>query len=233
MILTCSKCTTQFTVSATALGERGRKVKCSRCSHTWFQTPENPNSGGGESAIPSPLSPLSPPPAALDREPVVSPQYASTTAAVVVVKQAGPGLKFFTLFLILLMLGSGALVGITKVKHPALAKLQDGLGLADNSGFTFRNVNFKATPSTSPGKMTLVFSGMVKNDVMVNRPSPPVTVTLYDRAGRVVRSLEYQFPITQIDAGKTLTFEPKIKNIPDSLSRVVLELGNNVEQLLR
>ena len=39
MILTCPECSTRFQVPAESLGE-GRTVRCSRCSHRWFQTPE-------------------------------------------------------------------------------------------------------------------------------------------------------------------------------------------------
>jgi predicted Zn finger-like uncharacterized protein len=39
MILTCPECSTRFQVPAESLGE-GRTVRCSRCSHRWFQEPE-------------------------------------------------------------------------------------------------------------------------------------------------------------------------------------------------
>ena len=81
--------------------------------------------------------------------------------------------------------------------------------------------------------MKLVFTGAVQNTTTLPRAIPPVTVILYDRAGREVRSLEYQFPVAQLEGGKTTPFEPKMNNIPDSLSRVVLDFGNNVDQLLR
>lgn len=40
MILTCPQCKTKFSVPTTALGEEGRKVRCTLCEHTWFQTPK-------------------------------------------------------------------------------------------------------------------------------------------------------------------------------------------------
>ena len=40
MILTCPQCKTKFSVPDTALGEEGRKVRCTLCEHTWFQTPD-------------------------------------------------------------------------------------------------------------------------------------------------------------------------------------------------
>lgn len=40
MILTCPQCSTRFAISADILGEEGKTVRCSKCSETWFQAPE-------------------------------------------------------------------------------------------------------------------------------------------------------------------------------------------------
>ena len=39
MILTCPSCQKRFQVPEGALGDSGRKVKCSSCAHVWFQAP--------------------------------------------------------------------------------------------------------------------------------------------------------------------------------------------------
>lgn len=39
MILTCPKCSSRFLVSAEALGDAGKKVRCTTCSEVWFQEP--------------------------------------------------------------------------------------------------------------------------------------------------------------------------------------------------
>lgn len=41
MYITCPKCDTKFAVTAEQIGEGGKKVKCSRCSHIWHQTINN------------------------------------------------------------------------------------------------------------------------------------------------------------------------------------------------
>lgn len=42
MIITCPNCETKFEVPETALGSAGRKLKCAKCHHVWFQSPLPP-----------------------------------------------------------------------------------------------------------------------------------------------------------------------------------------------
>ena len=37
MIITCSSCSTKYSISKKVLGKNGKKVKCSTCEHEWYQ----------------------------------------------------------------------------------------------------------------------------------------------------------------------------------------------------
>lgn len=46
MIITCPECETRFMISDQALGDEGRTVRCSKCAHTWFQSPDDVEDSG-------------------------------------------------------------------------------------------------------------------------------------------------------------------------------------------
>lgn len=41
MIVTCPSCKTRFHLDTSVLGYDGRRVRCHKCQHVWFQEPEN------------------------------------------------------------------------------------------------------------------------------------------------------------------------------------------------
>ena len=42
MYIACPECDTKFVVTPEQIGQHGRKVKCSKCSHIWHQKLDNP-----------------------------------------------------------------------------------------------------------------------------------------------------------------------------------------------
>jgi predicted Zn finger-like uncharacterized protein len=62
MIITCPNCASRFNLKDELLGDKGRNVKCAKCSHRWFAAP------GGQAPAPKPAravpapKPAPPPP---------------------------------------------------------------------------------------------------------------------------------------------------------------------------
>ncbi len=121
---------------------------------------------------------------------------------------------------------------LAALPYLGLGKLAGNLGLAETKQYAMEKIGMKIVPTTK-NKQTLAFVGEVRNNSDKTMPSPVVTVVLLDKFDREMSTLPYTFPIANIEAEKSLPFEPKINNIPDTLGRVILELGNNAEQLLR
>lgn len=66
MILTCPECATRYEIDSAKFPAAGRKVRCKKCGHVWFQPGE-----GGEAA-PEPVVPPVPAPEPAVEEPVIS-----------------------------------------------------------------------------------------------------------------------------------------------------------------
>jgi predicted Zn finger-like uncharacterized protein len=55
MLISCPQCATTFSVPDAALGTKGRTLKCAKCGHKWFQSPDSGGSFGlDESSMPPP-----------------------------------------------------------------------------------------------------------------------------------------------------------------------------------
>jgi len=67
MILTCPACATSYFVPDTALGDRGRTVRCQSCAHSWHAMPDEPLELKAEAVsaapVPEPVESPSPTPA--------------------------------------------------------------------------------------------------------------------------------------------------------------------------
>ncbi len=40
MLLVCPNCSARYLITSTSLGEQGKDVRCAKCTHEWFQEPE-------------------------------------------------------------------------------------------------------------------------------------------------------------------------------------------------
>lgn len=235
MILTCPNCQTQFAIDAALLSPKGRKVKCSRCKHDWYEQPPVLEQNESEAEADTVISELeakveqssTAPAAQKTGSALESP--AKATKAPPPPKAAGPALKIATVAIWLLAAGSVFLALLPMLGDSPLSR---GLSLQPTRDFAMQEIGLSLKGGKDK-KVGIVFNGAVLNLKAETKPAPIVTITLYDHLDREMRSLAYEFPTANVGPQGTLAFDPKINNIPDSLSRVVLELGNAAERSLR
>jgi len=77
MILTCPNCRSRFKVKPEALGAAGRTVKCAKCAHKWFASPDD----GEEDGAPKGASPKGASPKSAAPKQAAAPKAAPKKAA--------------------------------------------------------------------------------------------------------------------------------------------------------
>ena len=196
MILTCPECATSYFVDDSRIPAEGRRVKCSSCAHRWMAGPEGPisepRSFEPEPAFERPepaaeipafeddldVVPAEPEPEAALRPPAVLPARADGRSSAMV----WAGVACLAVALI-----AGAIVFREQVVRwwPKSSAAYAGLGLeVSGGGLVLEQV--RVQPAFLAGRPVLSVTGAIRNvrDVPVN--SPPVRLTLFNRAGQPV-----------------------------------------------
>jgi predicted Zn finger-like uncharacterized protein len=151
MIITCPSCSTRFLLDEADMPERGRKVRCARCSHVWHEAAPIPHEGVPPENTPQPVADKNPSaqteaPLGFAKEPEPSP--APTTPQLETrTDEAEPEPKskkpLVWVLIILLVLGAAAggaaffmpdqlqkLLGNNKPEKPAVVAVPAGWGKA-------------------------------------------------------------------------------------------------------
>lgn len=197
MILTCDSCRVRYLVSPAALGDAGRRVRCSGCGAEWFQAPEEeapepenlpfvhdePEAEAEESVIPESVRPVEEPAevmtlgrgeddAAGDKRSVPG-RAAGYAAAAAVFLVLAAGLYF----------GRDALV---RVWPPAF-------GLYETAGVSVRTEGeslvfegLKAVVEEEGGAPVLRVDGSILNLGKEETGVPPVQISMIDAGGAVI-----------------------------------------------
>ena len=239
MILSCPSCQARYLVNPVQLGDVGRRVKCARCHHVWYESrPPDP-----PPPPQPPLSATSPSPAADGPRPVVRPGatadvkaggssdgFASETPvsgqlpSTVVRRPSRVPAAFWTL--LVLLVGAVAVVGavaggdVVRFYPPTIA-IYDAVGLpvdrsvlADHSDLQ-PALDFVDLDSRVGEDGTLILAGAVINSAADQRRVLPLIVTLRDAEGAELTSQEIDLGQTTLDGGESVAFESVIDPWPD------------------
>jgi len=233
MELSCPKCNTRFTIADGALGEAGRKVRCSVCAHVWHAAPaEAPLllEPEGDAGLPPPLpgaaagmpaagqpyadspagptpDPANPLPAedlpVLDRRSIPTWNPPQTAA------RAKPQGRWAPLAVGLVLLAGVALTyGLRDAIVAAVPAAKPIFQLAElpleQAGDGLAFVNLASGPVTENGQPMLRVTGFVQNTVDFRREIPWVLIELRDGQGRVVAQANRPPPADRIEAQATL-----------------------------
>lgn len=205
MIVRCSNCETRYLVDPAALGETGRRVRCTNCGHVWHQTPV---------ADAPEASSLAAPPVSLDRPPA----WAAWAAAALFVIAALAGLA----------LARNAIV----TSWPGTVSIYDAVALPIQAPQAqgLRIVDVQSERVKDGDRIILLVRGVVENTTEKGRRLPPLRAVLADEAGAAL----HQWPVAALtrvlDGGQSTAFESWLEDPPEGAAEVSVDfIGEDQE----
>jgi predicted Zn finger-like uncharacterized protein len=207
MILGCPECNTRFAIDAQALRPDGRRVKCGKCDHVWFEEPPTPNSE--EPISVTPLEPEEQSTVSIPNLPALATAEQKRTASAAWV------LVGFLVAVVLALAWFGresialawppaetiyASVGISAFPPP-------GEGLAVE-------MNLK-----QEGKVLRVFGELVNTTDEI-RAIPPVYAVIEDGEGKRLQHWQFNVDAVELGPGESVPFSTKTDSMPAGAKNV-------------
>ena len=195
MIVRCSECKTRYRVDPAALGEAGRRVRCTHCGHVWHQA-----AGADAAEVASPPAPAVP----LDRPPA----WAGWAAAGLFVIAALAGLA----------LARNAIVA----SWPGTVSTYDAVGLPIQAPLAqgLRIVDVRSERVQDGDRTFLLVRGAVENATEKGRRMPPLRAVLADEAGAALHEWPVAALLRVLDGGQSTAFESWLENPPEGAAKV-------------
>lgn len=225
MILTCPSCATRYAVDPAALGVDGRKVRCARCGHQWFQAAPAP---AADAADRPPVS-ATPPPGATPRP--IPP--GSNLPAPARPRRSSAAAGWMLLVLLVAGLVAVGYVGrerIVRLWPPSIKLYQElgvdvaglDLGGLDGVGAGLALANLTSERTRVTGVPMLWLRGEVTNESAVSRTVPPLRVEVSDGDGRPLADWTLTVDPPVLEPGETARFESSLHNVDDAAAKLVI-----------
>lgn len=229
MILTCPNCRTQYAVALSAIPVQGKRVRCTRCAHTWFtHRPAEEN---------------------LERSPDIAPRqriddYMPKTSASIPGKGSYVTQMYDTThvsaWLIAVCLGFWMIGGVLAAlafrdvvlpRVPALAKIEQELGLNPTTNYGFSAFEIQREREDNKLKFTL-------NATLVNHGEEavhvrPVHMRILTQGGREMAAVDIESPKPVLEPGESVTLTPEIARVSGNAASLLFDIASPLEMLLR
>lgn len=226
MILTCPQCSTRYQTDVAQFMPAGRKVRCAKCGHVWFQDAPAP-----EPEVPvvheetPPSQPEPEPEPVYPRRAAYAPPEPEYEEEEDVTQVARPRSSLFRR--LALGLGWAALAAIVVVMcwagvhfrqgvatlFPQSATLYRVVGLRVNTmGIEFHNK--LARFETENGQSVLLISGNLVNITSLERTVPLIRVSLSDDDRRELYHWIFSSNVATLAPGQTVVFQTRLPSPP-------------------
>lgn len=244
MILTCPNCAARYTVKDATFPPEGRKVRCTKCGHSWFAS--NP-----AASAPEPVPTAIPADVPASEESVAAPASAATGDIAAAVFTAPPeltpsafkpppekdtgtgsgrrlaiagGWALLVLSVLVLVWSAYRYREEVVASWPRAASLYAWVGWpAKDSGIILSNVHYSRVVRNSHA--VLVLSGSLRNPSAQSQYVPQVRVFLRGADGRVLQRYVFAPPVRILRGGETENFHTDLNAPPAAARHLTLELA--------
>lgn len=206
MYIACPECNTKFAIKKEQIGENGRKVKCSKCSHIWHYTPKKQK----------PESPT-----IKHKETLSQPTPARTKPikGVNVPALRPKKIPSYLPWIPSLLIGFIVIVSIILFNS----------SLLNHNPLELRNMQI--TKDTDLGKLTVTYKVYNSSDKELKMPL--VRVQLIDNNNNILKSRIDDHTHLTIAPNKCVQVKTEFSPVPESAENINILIGNKLDFLLQ
>ena len=206
MYIACPECNAKFVVTSEQIGQQGRKVKCSKCSHIWHQKPDN--SARIEPTIPEPAADTTTPIGNGVNLPALLPVKIQPYL------YALPALMISLIIFMLVMLFPNKL-GFDSLLNSNKLSIKD-IKIENNKEIDKITVSYK-----------------VLNNSSETVKMPLVRIRLFDKSDRILKSLIDDHTNVDMFPGQFIQVKTEFVPASPSTKSIDIMIGNKIDFILR
>lgn len=224
MIVTCSKCETNFLVSTEQLGVSGRKVRCGNCMHVWHQDAPTVEAVVAEKEIIKNQEE--------NLREAVKQQADGVKPSLPTVLEDNGSFKMLRALIVLLVVANALAFVVTNKPLIGQTGFYDLIGQYDTDGVIISEVSL-LEPKEENGKLINYVAWTVSNTRKTKMEMPIRRIRLLDKNMKQILQGQDDAYVA-LAAGASNKFEPN--NFPaddPKMKYLVLEIGNPYELSLR
>ena len=207
MIISCQACSTRYLIEPSALGPKGRLVRCAKCGHSWQQKPP--------SDMPLQVDEDAPPPGAVNL-PEAKPQR----------RRWSRGLLLPLLVVVVLLAGIGAgYVFRDRIvaRWPQAAQMYELIGLPTRPGDGLELDNISYTEQKVGSDSVLEVQGEILNPTQAEVMLPTLRASLRDESDRLLLDWTFRMDRPSIRPGEILSFRTEAHNTPVAATKLSVD----------
>lgn len=217
MILTCPDCSARFAVDADKLSPDGRRVKCGKCAHVWFESPPAPDVVELEEPV-TKVTPLEP-----------EEQSSIPVRNLPAIHQARKARSARTGWVVSVVLLAAVLsalwFGRAHIARavPQMEAVYAAVGIA---AFPLpgEGLRIEFSPKTEDGVLAL--KGEIINDSDGVRDVPGLEVLISDASELTLRSWRFTSDVRRLGPGETVAFTTETDDVPEGAANVSILFTN-------